>query len=330
MAGTIKHSWNGTVLTIESDSGVSSCDLKGATGDTGIRGPQGIAGDKGERGPAGERGPVGENGVGVPVGGSAGQVLTKASDSDYDTKWDAVPALQDLSGMLPISSGGTGANNATDALANLGAFRFLGNNVITSINNDTPSNWGTLGSGYAFFSNNGLVNDQPSQWGIVVNFVTGSDIFQMWRAQTSGPTYWRSGNADGWHGTWVKVYDTANKPALSDLDGQPTPTLSSTDESAVERTQYTYIGNMLVMSGITPEVECANNAVTSYSVWFPKTFTSGCTVMASLYYNNDESSSAAFVNAVAGWYQNNTMVIKFSNTSGGTKNLRASWIAIGM
>lgn len=323
MAGTIKHSWNGTVLTIESDSGVSSCDLKGATGDTGIRGPQGIAGEKGERGPAGERGPVGENGVGVPVGGSTGQILTKASDSDYDTKWDAIPEH-----THSVASGGTGANNSSDALANLGAFRFLGNNVITSINNDTPSNWVALGGGYAFFSNNGLVNDQPSQWGIVVNFVTGSDIFQMWRAQTSGPTYWRSGNASGWDGTWVKVYDTANKPALSDLTGQPT--LSSTDESAVERTQYFYIGNTLVMSGITPEVECANNAVTSYNVWFPKTFSTACVVMASLYYNNDDPNSASKVSAVAGWYRNNTVVIKFSNTSGGTKNLRASWIAIGM
>lgn len=42
MAGQIKHSWNGTVLTIESDSGISSADLKGAKGDTGIRGPQGV------------------------------------------------------------------------------------------------------------------------------------------------------------------------------------------------------------------------------------------------------------------------------------------------
>lgn len=238
--------------------------------------------------------------------------------------------LQDLSGTVPISKGGTGANNATDALANLGAFRFLGDNVISSTNNDTTSKWGALGSGYAFFNSNGLLNDQPSTWGIVVSFVTGSDIFQMWRAQTTGPTYWRSGNASGWNGTWNKVYDTANKPAFGDLDGQPTPILSSTDVSAVERTQYTYIGNALVMSGITPEVECANNAVTSYSVWFPKTFTSGCTVMASLYYNNDESGSAAHVNAVAGWYQNNTMVIKFSNTSGATRKLRASWLAIGM
>lgn len=37
----ISHSWNGTVLTITSDSGTSSADLKG---DIGIRGPQGVAG----------------------------------------------------------------------------------------------------------------------------------------------------------------------------------------------------------------------------------------------------------------------------------------------
>lgn len=41
----ISHSWNGTVLTITSDSGTSSADLKG---DIGIRGPQGPQGPKGE------------------------------------------------------------------------------------------------------------------------------------------------------------------------------------------------------------------------------------------------------------------------------------------
>ena len=38
---SISHSWNGTVLTITSDAGTSSADLKG---DTGCRGPQGPAG----------------------------------------------------------------------------------------------------------------------------------------------------------------------------------------------------------------------------------------------------------------------------------------------
>ncbi len=44
MAGEIKHSWHGTVLTITSDAGTSSCDLKGQRGAEGIRGPQGRCG----------------------------------------------------------------------------------------------------------------------------------------------------------------------------------------------------------------------------------------------------------------------------------------------
>jgi hypothetical protein len=44
MAGEIKHEWNGTILTIISDSGISSMDLKGSKGDDGCRGPQGPAG----------------------------------------------------------------------------------------------------------------------------------------------------------------------------------------------------------------------------------------------------------------------------------------------
>ena len=40
----ITHEWNGTVLTITSDSGTSSADLQGGKGDTGTRGAQGPAG----------------------------------------------------------------------------------------------------------------------------------------------------------------------------------------------------------------------------------------------------------------------------------------------
>lgn len=43
----ITHKWNGTVLTITSDSGSSSMDLKGAKGDDGARGAQGIKGERG-------------------------------------------------------------------------------------------------------------------------------------------------------------------------------------------------------------------------------------------------------------------------------------------
>jgi len=38
-------------------------------------------------GPKGDTGPAGANGVGVPVGGTTGQVLGKASGTNYDTAW---------------------------------------------------------------------------------------------------------------------------------------------------------------------------------------------------------------------------------------------------
>ena len=44
MSGTITHEWSGSVLTVTSDSGTTSADLKGPKGDTGPRGPQGPAG----------------------------------------------------------------------------------------------------------------------------------------------------------------------------------------------------------------------------------------------------------------------------------------------
>lgn len=49
----ITHEWNGTILTITSDSGTSSMDLKGDKGDDGIRGAQGYPGQDGKDGAGG-------------------------------------------------------------------------------------------------------------------------------------------------------------------------------------------------------------------------------------------------------------------------------------
>ena len=50
-------------------------------GDTGPAGPQGQKGD------AGNTGPTGPAGSGVPAGGTAGQILAKSSNTDFDTGW---------------------------------------------------------------------------------------------------------------------------------------------------------------------------------------------------------------------------------------------------
>lgn len=58
--------------------------LQGQKGETGPEGPQG---PQGVQGAPGEKGEKGDDGVGVPAGGTTGQVLVKASNADYDTVW---------------------------------------------------------------------------------------------------------------------------------------------------------------------------------------------------------------------------------------------------
>ena len=72
---------------------------QGVTGPQGPQGIQGIQGPKGDTGntgatgatgpagPTGPQGPAGADGVGVPVGGTTGQVLAKTSATNYATGW---------------------------------------------------------------------------------------------------------------------------------------------------------------------------------------------------------------------------------------------------
>ena len=71
----------------------------GETGATGATGPQGPKGDTGETGATGATGPQGPAGPGVMSGGLAGQILAKASGTDYDTHWINAPEGTDLSAI---------------------------------------------------------------------------------------------------------------------------------------------------------------------------------------------------------------------------------------
>ena len=65
----------------------------GPKGDSGPQGPKGDKGDPGEQGPPGADGAQGEPGLGVPPGGTTGQILAKTGNADYDTHWVSTPAV---------------------------------------------------------------------------------------------------------------------------------------------------------------------------------------------------------------------------------------------
>lgn len=82
------------VAGVQGDIGVQgpageqgSRGYQGDVGEKGDPGVQGPAGNDGAIGPQGVEGPQGMDGIGVPDGGTTGQVLVKASNVDHDTEW---------------------------------------------------------------------------------------------------------------------------------------------------------------------------------------------------------------------------------------------------
>lgn len=94
-------------------------DFTGPQGDIGPIGPQGL---QGVQGPQGDQGPIGltgaqgpqgndgADGVGVPAGGTTGQVLVKASGTNYDTKWETIKQVSVAT--VPLNTTGTALTNA--------------------------------------------------------------------------------------------------------------------------------------------------------------------------------------------------------------------------
>lgn len=130
--------------------------------------------------------------------------------------------------------------------------------------------------------------------------------------------------------SWYEILTAKNPAAVKATAGITDPVLSSTNASDVMRTVHFNVGGALIQTGITDLISCNNNVVTSHTVIFPKAFSTACVVLVSLYNNNDSSSHASAVNAFAATYSKTGCEIRFTNTSGGARTLRASWIAIGM
>ena len=88
------------LLTLSDGSQIKT--TKPVVGERGTNGSNGANGSKGDKGDPGETGAAG---VGIAVGGTTGQVLTKVSNTDYDTTWTT-------NGAGTVTSvGGTGTVN---------------------------------------------------------------------------------------------------------------------------------------------------------------------------------------------------------------------------
>ena len=184
--------------------------------------------------------------------------------------WGSWERLRNYTEVVPVVYGGTGANSASDALVNLGAFRNLGKQVISNITNDTVAKWSEIDSGYTYYETSGLLNDQPTQYGILLHFHQSTEVFQIWRSQSGGTTYWRSGNSQGWASTWAKVYDGQNKPTPSEIGAARTetytvsvPTSWTADSTNGGYYQTVYVSGILATDNPIVDVVLGSNIDTN-------------------------------------------------------------------
>lgn len=115
-------------------------------------------------------------------------------------------APTDLTEPVPILKGGTGATSKKDALNNL---MYFGANPIASTSDDTVTYWNNMGTGYCNITKY-LLEDQPSQYGFLLNFSFSLSVVQIWKGVGGGAVFVRDGDTNGWRSPFQMLYDWRN------------------------------------------------------------------------------------------------------------------------
>ena len=175
--GDTFEQWNGTAWAPFATGPQGPPGPTGPQGPTGATGPQGPTGATGSQGPPGATGPQGPTGstgpagVGVPTGGTANQVMSKTSATDYATAWVDKP-WGSAWGVI-----GVGANNISgDTVVVVGSILTVWMNVVTRADrlykltfNCNAFYGGCLAfglySGGSFTGVDSWITGQASQWG---------------------------------------------------------------------------------------------------------------------------------------------------------------------
>jgi hypothetical protein len=129
-------------VTITQGTGVTATTTVYRITGSGARGPQGETGATGATGPAGPQGAKGDTGEGVPVGGTAGQVLEKIDGVDFNTQWGTPSAggsssePGDLLATRDLTAWGSGNIvediSALDPTAQYKELKFVFEDVVTT------------------------------------------------------------------------------------------------------------------------------------------------------------------------------------------------------
>jgi hypothetical protein len=135
---------------------------------------------------------------------------------EFNTTPATLPVLEGLETGRDLSEGHT---DIFEQLREELTMTFLGDNPTGGVDNDTVDTWLELGYGFAWISELNQVNDQPSQYGFIVNYAHNIDVFQIFQDQMNGGTYIRCGDQTAsWLQSWRRI-PTTNASGELIMDG---------------------------------------------------------------------------------------------------------------
>lgn len=94
---------------------------------------------------------------------------------------------------------------------------FIGSNPISSVAEDTTANWAALRTGIAGYNTLGMITDQPTTYGVLINNVYYNTVTQIWQGTNANGMWYRRGNQTGWQSTWIRVLDENNGAQIKKL-----------------------------------------------------------------------------------------------------------------
>lgn len=159
------------------------------------------------------------SGTGITVTGTAGS----SSAANNITITNAGVRSTTINGdYLRVNTNGTNAD-LTIPFATKAKYLTTSLNTITTTTDDTVAKWSTLGNSVHMYSATGQLNNQPSQFGFILNLAyQNSDVHQIWATQSSGNLYHRGGNhSGGWanisdNNAWRTILDNVNSSVSGD------------------------------------------------------------------------------------------------------------------
>lgn len=179
------------------------------------------------------RGPIGDPGVGVPIGGTTGQVLAKASGTDYDAEWveqtgggggGAVDSVNGQTGVVVLDADDIDDTSTTQKFVTASDLTKLGNLSGTNTGDQDLSSYATTASLSNYVPTTRTVNTKALSSNITLN---QDDVLD---------------------GTTYKQYSSTEKTKLSGI--ATGATANSSDATLLARTNHTGTQAISTVTGL--------------------------------------------------------------------------------